>query len=127
MSWADYLSQQEQFVRQGNWLAESLPEDSTLRISLSETEHQAAMTAGLGVLGEPLADQTQATALQALEFKLATLAAGVTGLNADFTPLLGDVVWQLEMQQTVLLDVLGEIRLAEFERAARAYRTRGER
>lgn len=55
------------------------------------------------------------------------LAGGVAQLNADFTPLLGDVVWKLEMHNSSLLDVLQEIRLAEFEREARAYRTRAER
>jgi sugar lactone lactonase YvrE len=127
MSWADYLSQQNIFVQQSIALAESEPEDSTLKISLGEAEQKAALTAGLGVLGDYRIDKTQAATPGALEFKLATLAGGVTELNADFTPLLGDVVWQLEMQHSVLLDVLGEIRLAEFEREARAYRLRGER
>src|SRR5205085_5844499 len=62
-----------------------------------------------------------------MEFDLATLAGGVAQLNADFTPLLGDIVWKLEMQHANLLDVLQEIRLAEFEREARAFRTRAER
>jgi tetratricopeptide (TPR) repeat protein len=57
----------------------------------------------------------------------AAFAGGVTHLHADFTPLLGDAVWKLELQHTALLDVLQEIRLAEFEREARAYRTRAER
>ena len=48
-------------------------------------------------------------------------------LKADFNLLLGDIVWRLEMQQESLTSLLEEIRLAEFEREARAYRTRAER
>lgn len=53
--------------------------------------------------------------------------ADVARLSADFSLLLGDVIWQLEMQQQTLRDALHEIRLAEFEREARAFRLRAER
>ena len=60
------------------------------------------------------------------ELQAQALASGVAHLHADFTPLLGDAVWKLELQHAALLDVVQELRLAEFEREARAYRKRAE-
>ncbi|MFN7944531.1 MAG: hypothetical protein U0Z53_04210 [Blastocatellia bacterium] len=57
--------------------------------------------------------------------------AGLTNkalrLNADFNLRLGDRLWKQELQQERLSQTLEEIRLAEFEREARAYRARAER
>jgi tetratricopeptide (TPR) repeat protein len=55
------------------------------------------------------------------------LAGGLESLKADFNLLLGDLVWRSEMRQESLASALEEIRLAEFEREARAYRARAER
>lgn len=55
------------------------------------------------------------------------LAGGLDRLNADFNLAMGDLVWKLEMRQETLNSILEEIRLAEFEREARAYRARAER
>lgn len=60
------------------------------------------------------------------ELHAQALASGVAHLHADFSPLLGDAVWKLELQHAALLDVVQELRLAEFEREARAYRKRAE-
>jgi tetratricopeptide (TPR) repeat protein len=64
---------------------------------------------------------------QGLEVDVEKLAGGLDRLNADFNLLMGDLIWKLEMHQETLSDILQEIRLAEFEREARAYRTRAER
>jgi predicted NACHT family NTPase len=126
MAWADYLSQQSGLADQSELMAEVKGSEPALKLSLSEPEYQAALTAGLGALGNQVHDAAQVTP-RLLEFELATLAGGVAKLHADFTPLLGDLVWKLEMQHSALFDILQEIRLAEFEREARAYRTRAER
>src|SRR5262245_32504805 len=120
MAWADYLSQLPYLTDPDCLVSEPREAEPALQLMLSEGEYRATLAAGLGVLGER-AHHEGTDAARTLEFDLATLAGGVAQLNADFTPLLGDVVWKLEMQQTVLLDLLQEIRLAEFERAARAY------
>jgi WD40 repeat protein len=126
MSWAEYLSQQTGMGDDYPLMAEASEGEATLRLSLSELEYQTALTAGLGALGNRGRDAGQISP-HLLEFNLATLADGVAQLNADFTPLLGDLVWKLEMQHSATLDLLQEIRLAEFEREARAYRARAER
>jgi tetratricopeptide (TPR) repeat protein len=126
LSWAEYLKQQTRLTGLSSQLAEPPGAEPSLKLLLSEGEYQAALVAGLGALRNRKRRETQDT-LRTLELDLATLAGGVAQLNADFTPLLGDIVWKLEMQHADLLDVLQEIRLAEFEREARAYRTRAER
>ncbi|MBX3278010.1 MAG: WD40 repeat domain-containing protein [Acidobacteria bacterium] len=55
------------------------------------------------------------------------MAGGIERLNADFHLLLGDLVWKCELASETLNELLGEVRLAEFEREARAYRLRAER
>jgi hypothetical protein len=40
--------------------------------------------------------------------------------------MVGEIIWKLEMLQDTLNNILQEIRLAEFEREARAFRIRGE-
>jgi WD40 repeat protein len=47
--------------------------------------------------------------------------------EADFDLLMGDAHWRAELAQESLNDLLEEVRLPEFEREARAYRTRAER
>src|SRR5581483_6216780 len=62
-----------------------------------------------------------------LQPEVERLAGGIARLNSDFNLLLGDVIWKCEMQQEALGNILHEIRLAEFEREANAYRSRAER
>ena len=47
--------------------------------------------------------------------------------ESDFDLLMGDALWRKELAQESLNDLLEEVRLPEFEREARAYRTRAER
>jgi WD40 repeat protein/tetratricopeptide (TPR) repeat protein len=150
LAWADYLSGQKALAEQAHpshasnmahsaELAppvqpaqlESPPEEAhgdeaSLKLSLNKQDYRAALTGGLGALRNPVRNAVREK-LHTLEFNLGLLAGGVAQLGADFTPLLGDIVWKLEMQHSAVLDVLQEIRLAEFEREARAYRTRAER
>jgi tetratricopeptide (TPR) repeat protein len=111
LAWAEYLQQQPQLEVTG--------ETPSLKLALSEGVYQTALTSGLGGV------QVEAASLE--HTRQFELAGAMAQLNADFTPLLGDAVWRLELQHAALLEVLQEIRLAEFERAARAYRTRAER
>ncbi len=125
-TWADYLSQQPKLANQPMLPGGQSPADSSFKLSLNKPDYQAAIAAGLGsVLNRARHEMREG--MQTLEISLSALAGGVAKLNADFTPLLGDVVWKLEMQHSAMLDVLQEIRLAEFEREARAYRIRAER
>lgn len=126
VSWAEYLSQQKALTDPGGLPSEPQRAEGSLKFSLSKQDHRAVLTGGVGALRSPARNEMR-EALHTLELNLATLAGGVAQLKADFTPLLGDIVWKLEMQQASLLDVLQEIRLAEFEREARAYRLRAER
>lgn len=58
---------------------------------------------------------------------LEKLSGGLDRLNADFNLQMGDLVWRIEMRRETLNSLLEEVRLAEFEREARAYRIRAER
>lgn len=126
LSWSEYLGQQKRLTELNGLLEGGQSADPSLKLSLSQEQHRTALVEGLGAVRNRARNEMRA-ALQTLEFNLATLAGGVAQLKADFTPLFGDIIWKLEMQHTVLHNVLEEIRLAEFEREARAYRTRAER
>jgi WD40 repeat protein len=52
---------------------------------------------------------------------------GIDRLKSDFDLALGDLFWKSEMTSEALSELLAEVRLAEFEREARAYRARAER
>ncbi len=52
---------------------------------------------------------------------------GIDRLKSDFDLALGELVWKSEMTSDALSKLLAEVRLAEFEREARAYRARAER
>lgn len=121
LAWADYLRQQS---RMRGWLAAA--SNNSAQLTVSEAEYDLAREAGLGALAQR-GELPAAKTLRALEFDLAKLASGMAQLKADFTPLLGDAIWKLELQQAAMLEVIEELRLAEFEREARAYRTRAER
>ena len=115
LTWADYLRQHAPPLQTS---------ESALQLRLSDEEHQVMLEAGLG--GLPARQPSESTP-HSVEFDATMLAQGVAQLKADFIPLLGDAIWKLELQHAVTLDVLEELRLAEFEREARAYRTRAER
>ncbi|HEX4945863.1 MAG TPA: hypothetical protein VFZ34_04345 [Blastocatellia bacterium] len=115
VKWADYLRQHTPAV-QAN--------EAGLQIRLSDEEQRLMLEAGLGALSSRHSSEiTSHTVL----LDATTLAQGVAQLKADFVPLLGDAIWKLELQHATTSEILEELRLAEFEREARAYRTRAER
>jgi WD40 repeat protein len=93
---------------------------------LSQSDYQIAIESGLGALGAGISYGVGDSGYS-VEFEFDRLAAGLDQLNADFNFLLGDVIWKLEMHEATLSNILHEIRLAEFEREARAYRSRAEK
>jgi WD40 repeat protein len=93
---------------------------------VTKRDHHVAVESGLGALNPERLRRVNENAVR-LALGIEKLAGGLESLKADFNLLLGDVVWRLEMQQESLTNILEEIRLAEFEREARAYRTRAER
>lgn len=132
-SWADYLKAQAPVAGgvglpglRDNAPVANQAARQVLAISLNADERQRALASGLGALRIVNAPG-QAKAMIQLELSIEKLAGGLAQLNADFNLLLGDLVWKFELQQEQLNDLLQEIRLAEFEREARAYRTRAER
>ena len=94
-------------------------------VPLAPAGYAIAIRSGLGAVGPELINIDGAK--QNLEVGLERLGGGLDRLNADFNLILGDAIWQLELRQESLDGILHEIRLAEFEREARAYRKRGER
>src|SRR5262245_32378322 len=108
--------------------AASYPPDAahTMRVALSPSDYQIALESGLGALAEGLTC-APTDSVHVIEFAFEKLGAGIDQLNADFNLLLGDVIWKLELYQETLSNILQEIRLAEFEREARAYRSRAEK
>jgi tetratricopeptide (TPR) repeat protein len=88
--------------------------------------HEVAVNSGPGALNSESLRRANENVVR-LALGIEKLAGGLESLKADFNLLLGDIVWRSEMRQESLTSVLDEIRLAEFEREARAYRTRAER
>ncbi len=115
LTWVAYLRQHTPTLQTS---------ESVLKLTVSQDEQRRLLETGLGAIQSH--DQTDAPA-HTLEFNLTALAQGVAQLNADFTPLLGDAIWKLELQHAATREVLEELQLAEFEREARAYRIRAER
>src|SRR5262245_18259598 len=131
-TWKDFISGQTAFTAIEGLLprrtgaAPTEDKSGELSVGLAARDHHVAVEAGLGALNlERLRHVNEHTARLALGIE--KLAGGLASLKADFNLLLGDVIWRLEMQQESLTSILEEIRLAEFEREARAYRTRAER
>ena len=114
LTWAAYLRQHAPVVQSS---------DAALQVRLSDEEQRLMLDAGLGALSAPPSIEA---APHTLQFDAMTVAQGIAQLKADFIPLLGDAIWRLELQQATSSEILEELRLAEFEREARAYRTRAE-
>lgn len=129
-SWADYLSAQAPVAPLLDLPFASSSDASVkskaVAISLNADAQRLAAASGLGALHQ-LREREPSNALTKLELSSEKLAGGLAQLNADFNLLLGDIIWKFEMQQATLNNLLQEVRLAEFEREARAYRTRAER
>src|SRR6185295_8890579 len=105
---------------------EALVLPGAMQIGLSAADYQVALESGLGALGPGIGNSSNDRDCS-IEFGFDQLAGGLDQLNADFNFLLGDVIWKLEMHEETLSNILLEIRLAEFEREARAYRSRAEK
>jgi tetratricopeptide (TPR) repeat protein/uncharacterized protein YjiK len=121
-SWQDYLSGSALIERFEKLIDEVGP--GAIEVGLNESDYRTAMDSGLGALG---ASAECGRADRRIEINFENLAGGLDHLNADFNLLLGDVVWKFEMRHETLNNILQEIRLAEFEREARAYRSRAEK
>jgi tetratricopeptide (TPR) repeat protein len=131
-TWKDFISGQASFTAPEGFLSDrtgAVPtgdESETLAVGLTARDHHVAVESGLGALNPERLRRASDGPLR-LALGIEKLAGGLESLKADFNLLLGDVAWRLEMQQESLTNILEEIRLAEFEREARAYRTRAER
>jgi WD40 repeat protein len=132
-TWEDYLSNRDliegferAFEKQTMSFDMPLAISAVMQVGLSQSDYQVAVESGLGALGCDL-NNTGVESPYHLEFGLEKLAGGMDHLNADFHLLLGDIIWKIEMHQDTLNNILQEIRLAEFEREARAYRSRAEK
>ena len=132
-SWTDYLSDREclgafgaAIEQQAARVEESQTFRESMQVALTECQYKIALESGLGALGGSFSNAGD-DPLCNIEFGYQQLAGGLDQLNADFNFLLGDVIWKLEMHEEALSNLLHEIRLAEFEREARAYRSRAEK
>ncbi|HSE37258.1 MAG TPA: tetratricopeptide repeat protein, partial [Blastocatellia bacterium] len=132
-SWSDYIGDRDCLNAFGNAIEQQaarfedpLAVRGSMRVVLRLSDYQTAVESGLGALGGSSSECADES-LCNIEFGFQQLAGGLDQLNADFNFLLGDVIWKLEMHEETLSNLLHEIRLAEFEREARAYRSRAEK
>ncbi|HZM87048.1 MAG TPA: hypothetical protein VFF31_11035 [Blastocatellia bacterium] len=131
-SWTDYIGDRDclgafgKAIEQAARFEESGEALGAMQVTLSQRDYQIAIESGLGALGTSGSDAADES-LCNIEFGYKQLAGGLDQLNADFNFLLGDVIWKLEMHEETLSNLLNELRLAEFEREARAYRSRAEK
>jgi tetratricopeptide (TPR) repeat protein len=129
-TWEGFISDRESIAGFQKAVEQQVDESPgarrAIRVELSERDYQIALESGLGALGEGLSYGIGESGYS-IEFGFDKLAGGIDRLNADFNMLLGDVIWKLEMHEEALSNILLEIRLAEFEREARAYRSRAEK
>jgi tetratricopeptide (TPR) repeat protein len=117
-SWAEFISSRAQ--SEGS--TESGPTGGNIvKVNLSSKDYRLALDSGLGAVNDLSGTEI------GLELGTEKLSGGIAKLNADFNFLLGDLIWKYEMCEETLNSILQEIRLAEFEREARAYRSRAER
>jgi len=129
-SWGDYLKVQPGIRALERAVQDHLdPKDtsqSSISLSLTPEDYSVAFESGIGAI-EASSLTTTDEQSKSLSINIERLAGGINELNADFNLLLGDLIWKIEMRHEALGSILDEIRLAEFERAARAYRSRAER
>ncbi|MGH9832822.1 MAG: hypothetical protein ACREBD_04720, partial [Blastocatellia bacterium] len=126
-TWTDFISGQSSFVELKETNASQVrrkPPAGVVALELRAADYRLAVESGLGALR---AAARHGELAARLELGVEKLAGGLAELKADFNLLLGDLAWKFEMQQETLTNILQEIRLAEFEREARAYRARAER
>jgi len=126
-TWSDYITAQDQSRAFDNALQAQTKAltRSNAQIALSQGDYQIALRSGLGALEESMS-RDMGSLTNTIEIGFDNLANGIDSLNADFNLMMGEVIWKIEMLQDTLNNILQEIRLAEFEREARAFRIRGE-
>jgi tetratricopeptide (TPR) repeat protein len=126
-TWSDYVTAQDQSRAFDNALQAQTKAltRSNAQIALSQGDYQIALRSGLGALEESMS-RDMGSLTNTIELGFDNLANGIDSLNADFNLMMGEVIWKIEMLQDTLNNILQEIRLAEFEREARAFRIRGE-
>lgn len=122
--WSDYSTGKD-IVKGFDHVIQKRSADMTLQIRTNQQEQQLALKSGLGALGENISHGMSLLS-NSIEVELNKFRDGIDKLNADFNLLMGDVIWKLQIQQETFNSILQEIRIAEFEREARAYRIRGE-
>ncbi|MBU1262968.1 hypothetical protein KKG61_08315, partial [bacterium] len=120
MGWGQYL-QMNSFVED---ITDGLKRSSESVSSAISSNAEKIISANIASQ-EEIARVTQ-EGFNALVYSVDRVAEGVEYLRADFNFAMEKVLWKLEMQEEALNGVLKEIRLAEFEREARALRTRAE-
>jgi len=131
-TWKDFLGGQASFTAleelspRRTGAASTDDKSRALPVGMTAHDHQVAVKSGFGALNPESLRRASENAMR-MALGIEKLAGGLESLKADFNLLLGDLVWRTEMQQESLTSILEEIRLAEFEREARAYRTRAER
>ena len=126
-TWSDYVTTQDLSSVFHNALQAQTRAltKANAQIALSQSDYQIALQSGLGALDESVSGGL-ANVTNKIEVGFDRLQNGLDALNADFNLMMGDIIWKLEMLHVDLNNILQEIRLAEFERAARAFRIRGE-
>jgi WD40 repeat protein len=105
---------------------EAEPAPSSVKVPVRPRDYSIALQAGLGAAGPELGDVSQVSQ-HAIELRIENLSGGIDQLNADFNLMLGDLIWKFEISHDMLDNILQEVRLAEFEREARAFRSRAQR
>jgi tetratricopeptide (TPR) repeat protein len=89
-------------------------------MQLSRGERDTAVVQGLGSLENCLA-----SGFDDLRYELHDVSAGIEGVRADFHILMGDIVWKLEIQTTVLNSILRTLQ-APLDTASKELRARAE-
>lgn len=132
-TWEDFLSNRDliegferAFEKQAVSFDMPLTVSGVMQVGMSQSDYQTVLESGLGAIEARFLNPSDEPQYN-LEFGLEKLAGGMDHLNADFHPLMGDIIWKIEMHQGTLSNILQEIRLAEFEREARAFRSRAEK
>jgi uncharacterized protein with WD repeat/tetratricopeptide (TPR) repeat protein len=123
-SWGEFMSNSALLEDYEKSIIEARP--GAMLVRLSRQDYQIALDSGFGAIDARLA-RVASDSNCSIELSFERLAGGLDRLNADFNLLFGDIVWKLEMREEALNNILQEIRLAEFEREARAYRNRAEK
>ena len=116
-SWKDYVNNRDLSTRFEKSLAKA---GDRFAFQVSRSEYNTAVVEGLGALENRLA-----SGVDDLRFELQDISSGIDNLRADFHILMGDVVWKLEVQTSVLDSILRTLR-APLDIAARELRARAE-